>query len=279
MSKILKFLNRLKKDKKIFQFVKRERLERTKFPRLIFYIVEKNRIFNIRFFEIFKYRITFIRIVIACCKLDFDVCFMQGKSKIVLLNDKIVKYLYLDNATYLKAKENYKNYSDKFPYNFAEIFDFNDTFCSATSRRLYGNVRNDYESNLNVISYLIKNVSSTKILLVNQLPVLCTIQHGDAHFGNVIWLDNNQFAFCDLDFIGYKPLFYDVIHYVASTIRSKDFILELISKNFTFLKELYSNFKEIHSCEELQKEIINAYIIWFKIKTPQLIKCYDFLED
>lgn len=270
--KLKRFLKRIKRDKRIFNFLLSKFSKKSKIVHLYAFTVTNKELVKIKFLKFFKTRFRDVRFIFTRYKFTQNISFKRGEGKIVVVDSNKAHYLYLSNWVYKVAKNNYLSNKDLIPYEITKIHSFNDEELSAVAEKVEINPINEIFS----LNYFFENISKTKIINKYGVDRLCSVQHGDAKPGNITSI-NNKIIFFDLDFIAYLPLMTDFIHYVSNTTRDKEIVKQYISANFVMLAKLYEGFRDFDNADDLYNEIINGYIDQYRNKPKTFLPLYDFL--
>lgn len=158
-----------------------------------------------------------------------EIEYNYGCGKIVILTEDKAYGFFKSEKAFYHAKDNYNRYSNDFNYSFART-GFDDNKKVVIMDRIIGTVHNDEYFDRAIIKKLLENAINSKV---------CTglngeakyVQHGDAARLNVIWNDEEDPVFIDLDNIGYYPPLLDVFHYLCMADYSLEQILLLLKEN------------------------------------------------
>lgn len=162
------------------------------------------------------------------------ISFGLGSGKVVLMTDDKAYGFYDTDGLYLRAKENcIEKYKD-FNYPCVRIFGYQDRNRLIIMERVNGEIIKDSFHNELMVKELLKLQTRSKIKTTEEGNVLF-LQHGDAKFTNIVWL-NNDYCFIDLDNIQYLPPLFDVFHYLASY--GVNYILKLLRDNNNLVEEI-----------------------------------------
>lgn len=162
----------------------------------------------------------------------------EGKD-IILLEDYAIGFYY-EQRIYERAKRFYEEFKYKAALPFADIVSFCDTDRSVIMERINGIQYYDKEHICLVIDYLCRYAQTApSIFKDNGWRYL---QHGDMQARNIIWTDDTDYVFIDLDNLGYHPLMYDVLHLCFSVNMSLRAITETIESNSEIIKVIFDRF-------------------------------------
>ena len=153
----------------------------------------------------------------------------QGcKKQMVVKGSNYTYCFYKDKESFLEAKSSYDKYAHLINYPLAKIFGFYEKNLCCKMETIYG-----YESSPHnretIFNYLIGYAANSKV--IHQEGWYYSLQHGDVKDQNIIFESENNFRFIDLDSIGPKPIFYDVVEYLVLTNYPFDKFLELLKNN------------------------------------------------
>lgn len=235
------------------------------------------------------------QIVLSDCKLSKSIKYhlkLSRKNKLIKLNKMTLssyadysygfaKDLFLfkeyavgyfkDYSLYIKAKTNYIDNIEYLVYPVVNILSFDDANCLVIMERIEGVQYEDRNHDYCVIKRLFEYAleSPTKV----EKDEYSYLQHGDAKRNNIIWIDENNFVFIDLDNISYRPILFDVLHYCAMVNMSLDEIVLILNDNISLIEMLLSKFGLAFSEESLDY-IFYCYARFF----IRLGDCYEDID-
>jgi thiamine kinase-like enzyme len=103
--------------------------------------------------------------------------------------------------------------------------------------RVYGVTYQDQRHDSIVIKKLLLMATQAKNKQDKEGNLLY-LQHGDANRANIIWTDESNFVFIDLDNISYYHPLLDVFHYLCMAGYDLDGIVDLLNQNHDLLKKV-----------------------------------------
>ena len=139
---------------------------------------------------------------------------------------------------YERAKKSYKEYESNGLLPVVDIIAFNDAHCSVTMKRINGAKYKDVQHMSIVIDFLFEYAKQA-LLFSKDNDEYLYFQHGDMKVDNIIWIDDTNYVFIDLDNMGYHPLLYDVLHLCYSLNLTLSNISEILEANS---KKIQKNF-------------------------------------
>lgn len=176
-----------------------------------------------RFNDIGKINCLFLLLSIGKKAKMVEGIYHRGTYKKCLCDKKSVIAYCPNDDIYTMNRKNYLEFSKDFPYPFAKTFYFDDINHLICSEYIKGNSGRDREHLLLWATKILKLAKSAKHYFNDN--TLYYVQHGDAWFDNIIWIDERNFVYIDLDRIGYWPALYDLIYGFVVAFRDEAFIM------------------------------------------------------
>lgn len=195
---------------------------------------------------------------------------ISGTEKINFITNKFVVSQYFTSDVSLdKIRENIEKYLPKLQLPHSDYLKFDDKKKEFLTNTVLGNSFSDKSHTVKLMSTIINKalVSEVKIIVVNKVPVMFLVQHGDAYGNNIIWQDDDNFTCIDNENVGLYPAFYDAFMLASINCTNVDEFLEFNEKYIPF----YENFcksNKIDFSNFLDKYI--SYFIFFRSMSYQL---------
>lgn len=192
--------------------------------------------------------------------------------------DKIYQYC-SDKSIYKMNKTNYQMYANFCLYPYAKTYWYNDKRQMICSEFVFGKIYNDKE-HLLFWARSVLQIAQTVDYEIRE-GVLYYIQHGDAWFENIIWRNDFDFVYIDLDRLGLWPALYDVIYGLLVAF-GKDAFLIIENNLYSYIKKLF-----IYKGLDFTVETLDIYYasfinIWNKKDSKiayKYLKPFCFLDD
>lgn len=94
------------------------------------------------------------------------------------------------------------------------------------------------------------------------------LQHGDAWYSNIIWQNDDEFTYIDLDQLGYWPAIYDIIY--GLTVKFKEKAFSIIEYDlYKEIEILFNHFNISFSIDVLDCYYVEFLKIWTE-KDPKI---------
>ena len=197
-----------------------------------------------------------------------------GSDKYVIILSDIVVGFYKSDYLFQRAKNSFQ-LSNDLPYPTVRIDGFNDEKKSIIMQKAIGNKYGDRLHDSIVINKLFEYACMSPIR-VDQNGKGLYLQHRDAWRQNIVWLDDKDFVFIDLDTIGYGPLFFDIIYYCSMTREmTLNEISSIIVNKKEYIKRIYKRF-DIKVDNNFLDEIFYRYALVF-VNQGKYLNNLDFL--
>ena len=153
-----------------------------------------------------------------------------------MLNGYAAGYYY-EQRSYERAKKAYERLENTKELPVVDIIAFNDSDCSVIMERACGTQFFDRQHIDTVAAFLCEYAGKAPAIINNDDYLY--LQHGDMKAGNIIWTEDTNYVFIDLDNIGYYPVLYDVLHLCYSLRMSLCEITEGLKANSESIKVMF----------------------------------------
>lgn len=183
-----------------------------------------------------------------------EVEYRKGDYKTVILTSSEAFCFYGSAKHFEIAKNRYESFSASLPFPYAKVLGFDSKDRYAKSALIKGEVRLDEEHIALALSSLLSFGLNAPIDKRSQTY----LQHGDANAYNILWTNESEFAFIDLDDIGYHPILEDFFDLFASANLSGSWLRCFCKKESKALQSLLARFDKPYS-DDMLDELLSSW--------------------
>lgn len=202
--------------------------------------------------------------------------FANGHGKAVLLNGNNAYGYYYNKQGYEMAKNSFMAFYDKFNYPCVSGISFDDNLNLIKMDRINGRVYKDDFHDEIIIKKILECVAEAQTECGDSGEIRF-LQHADANRVNVLWREDNDFVFIDLDNIQYCTPMMDVFHYLNAANYTLEKTIELLNKNIRLLEQICVKAK-IDINGNFLDELLYGYVRHYK-KMGTFYEDFKFLNS
>lgn len=185
---------------------------------------------------------------------------MRGKYKLCLITSDYTYAFLLKRDLFFNTKNKCEKFYNNLNYPKIKIIDFNEKYALIKMETAKGQRFNDDEHKNKILEKLINFYK--EITIFKQESILTCVQHGDVTWGNIIWQNENDFVFIDLDSISIKPLFYDLFYFISLNMGGLKTLLQISDKLVNEFEEIFNKYNLHFEKQDLDKYLSLFVLSW-----------------
>ena len=230
-----------------------------------FYYFENDRLLRHSFKTIFNVRLwhrTYLVFSKYKIEKNKNLTLKKGNIKLVVAITSQYAYCFYESGNlscfYWNVKSNYTSFLELINYPTIRPVCFYDNFLLIKTNIIIGSPNTSTKD-----EYILKNLLMYALTADSKKDGdrVLYLQHGDVKDDNILWINDSDFIFIDLDFIGYKSILYDCIHFLFSRFYSMKSIEDFFNRNKREIRSLLLRFQIEFNSQTIDR-IMSEYVMY-----------------